>query len=204
MSKRSASANTIEGGVRVTCHRCGKPGHLATLCRFCDSVCHRCEKKGHLAKVCRNKTQVQPTPQARLRTRRTTSNSQPVRRMDEESDTDSDDSMQPTMTIKQRQDGRTPPIKVHVEVDKVSIPMGVDTGASVSIMSENQYHKLWPGRSLYTSAIRLQTYSKDPITARMYRQVGALALPPCFLSNNNIIVWHDLCPSRGWAQYMTI
>ncbi len=53
--------------------------------------------------------------------------------------------MQLIMTVKQRQDGRTPPIKVHVEVDKVSIPMEVDTAASVSIMSENQYHKLWRG-----------------------------------------------------------
>ena len=28
---------TKEGG--VTCHRCGTPGHLATVCRFQDSVC---------------------------------------------------------------------------------------------------------------------------------------------------------------------
>ena len=62
--------------------------------------------------------------------------------------------MQPIMTIKQRQDGHTPPIKVHVEVEKVSIPMEVDTGASVSIMSENRYHKFWPRRGLSTSAIR--------------------------------------------------
>ena len=40
--------------------------------------------------------------------------------------------------------------------------MEVDISASVSIMSENQYHKLWRGRSLSTSAIRLQTYSKEP------------------------------------------
>ena len=39
--------------------------------------------------------------------------------------------------------------------------MEVDTGASVSIMSEAVYHKLWPGRSLSTSPIRLQTYSKE-------------------------------------------
>ena len=47
--------------------------------------------------------------------------------------------MQPIMTVKQRLDGHTPPIKVHVEVEKISIPMEVDTGASVSIMSENRY-----------------------------------------------------------------
>ena len=56
------SASTSEGGARVTCHRCGKPGHLATVCRFRDSVCHKCKKKGHLARVCRSKSQPQPTP----------------------------------------------------------------------------------------------------------------------------------------------
>ena len=50
------------------------------------------------------------------------------------------------MTLQRTQDGRTPPIKVHVEVEGVSIPMEVDTGASVSIVSENTYHKLRPGR----------------------------------------------------------
>ena len=110
--------------------------------RFWDSVCHKCKKKGHLARVCRSKSQPQPTPQGRPK--RATSNSQPVRQVDEGSDTDSDDSMQPIMTVKQRQDGHTPPIKVHVEVEKISIPMEVDTGASVSIMSENRYHKFWP------------------------------------------------------------
>ena len=106
---------------------------------FVTACATNAKKKGHLAKVCRSKAQAQPTPQAKPRTRRTTSNSQPVRQVDEESDTDSDDYMQPIMTVtKQRQDGCTPPIKVHIEVDKVSIPMEVDTGASVSIMSENQ------------------------------------------------------------------
>ena len=40
-----------EGGPRVTCHHCGKPGHLVTVCRHRESVCHKCKKKGHLAKV---------------------------------------------------------------------------------------------------------------------------------------------------------
>ena len=31
-------ASTTEDGAQVTYYRCGKPGYLATVCRFCDSV----------------------------------------------------------------------------------------------------------------------------------------------------------------------
>lgn len=41
--------------------------------------------------------------------------------------------------------------------------MELDTGASVSLVSESQYKQLWPGRSLDPSDINLQTYSKEPL-----------------------------------------
>ena len=87
--------------------------------------------------------------------------SHPVRQVGEE--TDSDDSLQLIQTLGEGQEGRQPPIQVHVEVDNCSVPMEVDTGASVSIMSEATYHKLWPRRGLSAANIRLQTYSKEPI-----------------------------------------
>ena len=113
---------TREGG--VTCHRCGNPGHLATVCKFRESVCHKCKKKGHLARVCRSKS----TPQPPFRgTKPKRPNSHFVQQVDEESDIDSDDSIQPILTVNQGQEGRLPPIKVLVEVDGCSIPMEVDT-----------------------------------------------------------------------------
>ena len=54
--------------------------------------------------------------------------------------------MQPIMTVNLGSVSCSPPIKVHVEVDKISIPMEVDTGASVSVKSENVYYRLWPRR----------------------------------------------------------
>ena len=143
----------------VTCHRCGKPGHLATVCRHRGSVCHNCKKKGHLAKVCRSKPHAKPPSQGR-----STNASRPVRQVAEDSESDADDPMQPIMTANLRSVSCSPPIKVHVEVDKISIPMEVDTGASVSVMSENVYHRLWPRRGLNTTTIRLQNYSREPIT----------------------------------------
>ena len=56
-----------------------------------------------------------------------------------------------------------PPIKVPVQIDGRDVEMELDTGASVSVMSEKLYKQLWPGRSLSTTPIRLQTYSKQPL-----------------------------------------
>ena len=147
----------------VTCHRCGKPGHLATVCRHRGSVCHKCKKKGHLAKVCRSKPHAKPPPPPPSQGRSTKA-SRPVRQVAEGSESDADYPMQPIMTVNLGSVSYSPPIKVHVEVDKISIPMEVDTGASVSVMSENVYHQLWPTRGLNTITISLQNYSREPIT----------------------------------------
>ena len=56
-----------------------------------------------------------------------------------------------------------PPIKVQVGVDDCLISMEVDTGASMSLMSDATFNKLWPGRSLSTTSVRLNTYSKEAI-----------------------------------------
>lgn len=154
--KRLKPQNRTNGG-GVICHRCGTPGHLATVCKFQDSICHKCKKKGHLARVCRSATTSSPGSKPQRPKAKPTS--QPVRQVDEsESETDSED----ILTVGHKKD-RLPPIQVCVGVDNCSVTMEVDTGASVSIMSEAMYHKLWPGRSLSTSSIRLQTYSKEPI-----------------------------------------
>ena len=137
----------------VKCHRCGAAGHLATTCRFRDRTCYKCGKKGHLAKVCRSKPRGD-----RSRRQRT----QPVQRIGDDFDDDSDDTLQPVLTVKGT-GGSLPPIKVHVLVDNCSVPMEVDTGASVTLISESTFFQLWPGRGLSETSVRLQTYSKEPL-----------------------------------------
>ena len=65
-----------------------------------------------------------------------------------------------------------PPIKVPVSVGGVQVSMELDTGASVSIVSEDLYKQYWPGRSLDSSTIKLQTYSKQPLVV-----VGSFNVP---------------------------
>ena len=157
--RTAATAPTATGESGVICHRCGIAGHKATTCRFRDRVCHKCKKKGHLARVCRSAS----AKSAPSKKNASQAGSQPVRQVDEESDSSSDDFAYAVGTVRQGHSGRVPPIKVQIMIDDCSVPMEIDTGAAVSLMAEAMYHKLWPGRGLSASNIRLQTYSKEPI-----------------------------------------
>ena len=55
------------------------------------------------------------------------------------------------------------PIRVSVVINGQSLDMELDTGASVSLISESTYFKLWNSDSLPTlkpSKVRLKTYKK--------------------------------------------
>ena len=52
---------------------------------------------------------------------------------------------------------------LQVEVDDCLVAMEVDTGASVSIISESTFFRLWPKRNLDTSHVKLQSYTGDAI-----------------------------------------
>ena len=58
---------------------------------------------------------------------------------------------------------KLPPLRVSLQLDDRKITMEVDTGASVSIMSEDTYRKIWPKKKLVESSVKLQTYSKEPL-----------------------------------------
>ena len=121
----------VTGKKPVTCHHCGTPGHFASVCKCRDCVYCKCKKRGHLARVCRSTCKSKPQlPSSRTRPKRPTS--QTVQQVDEETDADSEDSLQPILTVECHK-GHLLPTRVRVGVDNCSVPMEVDTGASESI-----------------------------------------------------------------------
>ena len=123
------------------CYRCGNPDHLATKCRFKESVCHQCGKTGHLAKVCRSKSSSQKPPVRAGKPRKYSEN--PVHRVEEEyEDSEEDNPIHQIHTVNGSRS--LPPIKVQIGVDDCLVNMEVDTGASMSIMAETTYRRLWP------------------------------------------------------------
>ena len=138
--------------MRVTCHRCGTPGHLAAQYKFKDWVCYQCGKKGHLLKVCQSTPKPQDPTQVPKCKRRSAQ---------KDSGKSSEDEFVNTIGSVKRGPDNPPPIKVQVGVDDCLIGMEVDTGASVIIMAETTYNRLWPGRSLAICDVKLCTFSKE-------------------------------------------
>ena len=60
--------------------------------------------------------------------------------------------------------GSVDPLKVEVKLDGCSICMEIDTGATMSVMSETTFNQVWPGRYLSTTNVRLCSYTKEPIS----------------------------------------
>ena len=56
---------------------------------------------------------------------------------------------------------RTDPIVVEVNVSGVPVSMEVDTGAAVSVMSQEQQQELFPAEQLQPTRFTLRTYSAE-------------------------------------------
>lgn len=63
--------------------------------------------------------------------------------------------------LKRRMD--VPPMTTSLEVDGRVLEMEIDTGASVSLVSEKTFERLWPGKLLRKTNIKLRTYSNEEI-----------------------------------------
>ena len=145
----------------LICFHCGRKGHGVTKCSVrADIICHSCGKKGHLKKVCK----------AKGNKRQVSAKQKDVRKLEkrDSSDPESEELVDPinlvTVSLHATSSTKsTPPIMVNVQLDSCSVGMEVDTGASMSLISETSYKKLWPKCSLSACEVKLCTYSQEPI-----------------------------------------
>ena len=137
------------------CSRCGAL-HSPTTCRFKSATCHYCKKQGHLASVCRKK--------ARDQTGKTSKSSSKNHKLEVDSSDAEDVEPHPLFYSTT---SRPKPIKVTVTLNNVDTPMEVDTGATLSVMSEATYSSLWKADvrpDLEPSSARLSTYTGERIS----------------------------------------
>ena len=156
-------------GSATSCYRCGGC-HLSNTCRFKDTECHHCKKKGHIARVCRSRhRQSQRQNMQTRRSKHQLQGSEVKKAGDiQESHTDTEYSLHSCRT------GSSKPIMVKALMNNVELMMEVDTGATLSIMSEKTYRESWPTQSsptLQPSEAKLKTYTGEDIPIKGKIQV---------------------------------
>ena len=147
---------------RQPCHRCRGTNHLASECQFKDA---ECRNKGHIGRVCRSRVQGQPSRQQsnssghQRKPRQTNLVSQDT----EQIGSDTSDSYE-MFNIRGTQ-GQ--PYRVTVQLNNCNLEMEIDTGASLSIISDETYQSFWtsqPKPELQPTTVKLHTYTQESIT----------------------------------------
>ena len=127
------------------CYRCGGH-HKAAVCRHRETICHHCGKKGHLRKVCRSR--LGGKPQKTL----------PVT-------AELEDEEASLYTMFPLRNSKYDPIYIMLTVNNTPIRMEVDTGATLSVISEATYRETWGTEqpALSRSRAKLKTYTGEEI-----------------------------------------
>ena len=136
-----------------SCYRCGGE-HLATVCRYRETICRYCKKKGHLERVCRTKL-------SRAEPKRPNYPRKNCYIDEDQRGPDPDAYDMFTLT-----DKFYDPIIIQVTINGVPIKMEMDTGASVSVISKATYQMISSRtgiEKLQESTVKLKTYTGEPI-----------------------------------------
>ena len=148
---------------RQTCGNCGSSSH-ATRAQNCPArgqICTRCGKRNHFSRVCRSSP-------ANEQTNLSSQNSRPT-------------TIHHTHSIHAVSPAPSPFKTCVVELDGVSVPLLLDTGAAVSLLNASTVKRLFPQATLSTSSARLCGYGNSKIELAGALSVavryGARALP---------------------------
>lgn len=151
---------TVDGREsKMPCHRCGKWYHSPSTCRFAQATCHSCGERGHIAPVCPAREDGRKSSRGRGRKFKGTN----------WLDTDIDQTPEETNLRIYHVDSKARPISVKLKVNGKELSMEVDTGAALSIISQEMQHHLFPEAVLTESQVFLRTYTGEtmPVVGEM-------------------------------------
>ena len=142
------------------CGRCGSQPHTNGPCPALKFNCHKCGMKGHFAKVCRKKTS---------RPQNTSGQGNRTQFVDAETaepETEEPISQKPEteyFMYKTTSNKEAPCMILELDIAENKTRMEIDTGASLTIISEATYSSWKNPPELSHSEIELKTYTGDKI-----------------------------------------
>lgn len=124
------------------CFRCNSTGHLPKDCYYVDKPCHKCNKIGHCKKACRSSLGGEKKKIHNV-------------------DISDDELFIGSLEINSLKDV----ISLSPKIDGIPIPMELDTGAAVSVISKDTYCSAFPDKLdnlIHTDSV-LKTFSGEKI-----------------------------------------
>jgi len=120
------------GTSQKTCYCC-KGQHHPNGCPFKDSTCHGCGKKGHILKACKTKSTPPTNANPHNKSPKT---SKPQHSLQTDNTSDSTEA---SYTLFHIDNQNHPPINVNLSINEHEVRMELDTGAAISVISEETY-----------------------------------------------------------------
>ena len=159
------------------CYRCLSPRHTAGQCPFLRKTCFACGQVGHTQAACRNvnksgQTSVDREKEKWRPSMKAGQNSskwgkKKVKQVRE----DEQDSEQYSMFHAKVCSGSPKPIMTDLHVNGKTVAFEVDTGASLTVMTADQFQKLWPNATVTDATEKLASYTGESIPVVGKKQV---------------------------------
>ena len=136
--------------------------HTQEKCFYKTANCHNCGKQGHIAKVCKaqKREKKQGYQETKIPERKRTNKY--VKQEELPEDIEENETWE-VFAIKTVQDRQEPEIELELYLNGSRIIMELDTGASISIISEETWRTRLPKVKLEQSKIILKTYTGEPM-----------------------------------------
>ena len=176
-------------------YRCGSEQHGPRACPYREAECQNCKEKGHLARMCQSKSRtVHKTPsQVRANPSRKGGSTGTTKRetnwLTVTKETQAEPEPFPDSTILNIGSHRDTPIMVQLKLNEQEVIMEVDTGAAVTLISEEAQKKLFSKANLSKATVKLQTYTAEPLHV-----LGILEVQVRY---GNCVGKHNLCVIKG-------
>jgi hypothetical protein len=155
-TSRSNYNPTYFDSLKGKCYRCGISEHRANVCPCKSKVCSLCNKEGHIARVCLSKGKF-------TKKNRNVPNAN-VHFTDENSFADIQDGRHEINLFSDNM--KNDKFNINVLVENKNVCFELDTGASLTSISFNDFKRIFPNKRLFKTGVELRTYTGEIISPR--------------------------------------